>query len=189
MSETAKRANAADAQLLARATRGDADAFAQLFDRHAPPLRAWLRLQTRDPQAAADLLSETFAQAWTHRARFRDHAGGSAAPWLFGIARNLLADWRRRGRVEATARQKLGMQAHIEAVEPLRALDDELTPELEAALATLPATQRAALELRVLDELDYPAIAAHLGSSEGGARNRVHRALSALRGALEGGQP
>lgn len=188
MDETENGGNVADAQLLARATRGDADAFAQLFDRHASPIRAWLRLQTHDPQAAADLLSETFAQAWAHRARFRDHASGSAAPWLFGIARNLLADWRRRGRVETAARQKLGMRARVDAVEPLGALDDELTPELEAALAALPATQRAALELRVLNDLDYPAVAARMASSEGSARNRVHRALAALRTALEGAQ-
>lgn len=187
--DTGTRQPATDADLIARATRGDCDAFAELFDRHAPTIRGWLRKETCDPQLAADLLAETFAQAWVHRARFRDQAGGSAAPWLFGITRNLLAGWHRRGRVEVAARRKLGMVAQVGAVEPLDSVDDELAPELTAALDGLPPTQREALELRVVDELDYPEIATRLGTSEGSARNRVYRALSTLRSTLEGGQP
>ncbi len=88
---TGTRQPPTDADLVSRASRGDGDAFAELFDRHAVVIRGWLRQQTRDPQVAADLVSETFARAWIHRARFRDPGGGSASPWLFGIARNLLA--------------------------------------------------------------------------------------------------
>ena len=189
MDRAASPSDPADAELILRAARGDAEAFAQLFDRRAPAIRAWLRLQTRDPHAAADLLSATFARAWQHRSRFRDRSGGSAAPWLFGIARHLLADWRHNGRVEQAARHKLGMELSVQAAEPLAAFADELTPELAAALEALPPGQRAALELRVLQELDYPAVASRLASSEGSARNRVHRALCALRAAFEGGQP
>lgn len=186
---TGTRQPPTDADLVARATRGDGDAFAELFDRHASVIRGWLRKQTRDPHVAADLLAETFAQAWIHRARFRDQAGGSAAPWLFGIARKLLAGWRRQGRIEAAARRKLGMAEHVAVVEPLDPLDTPLAPELMAALDGLPPAQRKALELRVVHELEYPAVASRLGTSEGSARNRVHRALSALRSTLEGGQP
>jgi len=50
--------------------------------------------------AAFDLTAETFAQAWIMRRRFRDEAEGSAAPWLFGIARNVLLMSVRRGRLE-----------------------------------------------------------------------------------------
>jgi len=49
----------------------------------------------------------------------------------------------------------------------------------------LPAEQREALQLRVVDELDYPTVADRLGVSEVAARARVSRALRALAGALD----
>ena len=54
-------------------------------------------LRRADSRATAlDLTAETFAQAWLVRARFRDEANGSAAPWIYGIARNVLAGARSR---------------------------------------------------------------------------------------------
>jgi RNA polymerase sigma-70 factor (ECF subfamily) len=75
-----------DAELLRDAT--DATAFAELYRRHATTVFAWFR--ARLEWAAADLTAETFAQAWLGRRRFRDERGGSALPWLLGIARNVL---------------------------------------------------------------------------------------------------
>jgi DNA-directed RNA polymerase specialized sigma24 family protein len=63
--------------------------------------------RTRDDDAAHDLTAETFAQAWLVRARFRDDCGGTAGPWLFGIARNVLLMSVRRRRLEAAARERL----------------------------------------------------------------------------------
>jgi RNA polymerase sigma factor (sigma-70 family) len=56
--------------------------------------------------------------------------------------------------------------------------------ELDAALDELPEEQRDALRLRVVDDLDYSAVAEVLGTTPGAARVRVHRALGALRGRL-----
>ena len=56
--------------------------------------------RTSDADAAHDLTAETFAQAWLVRHRFRDPRGRLAGPWLFGIARNLMAQSVRRRRIE-----------------------------------------------------------------------------------------
>src|SRR3954465_12928389 len=86
-----------DAALLAAA---DPDAFRELYDRYAERVFGYFVRRTGDHDPSLDLTAEAFAQAWIMRRRFRDEAAGSAAPWLFGIARNVLLMSVRRGRLE-----------------------------------------------------------------------------------------
>src|SRR4051794_14782104 len=98
---------ASDAQLLSESRRRPA-AYAEVCARHAADLARWLSREVgRD--AADDLLAETLAQGWYSRRRFRDPGGGSAGPWLQGIAANLVRDYRRRGAIEQRARRRLGL--------------------------------------------------------------------------------
>src|SRR3954452_16472936 len=99
-----------DAALLAAARR-DAGAFRELYDRYAERVLGYHLRRCRDEDAAHELTAETFAQAWLVRARFRDECGGSAGPWLFGIARNVLLASVRRSRLEDGARERLGVLA------------------------------------------------------------------------------
>jgi len=173
---------ASDAELIRRA-RKDADAFSELYLRHHAQLYRWFR--SRLPEAeASELTAEVFAQAALGLRRFRDEAGGSALPWLFGIAKNLLRRYDARGRLETAARRRLGMPLRsydLESEEVERRLDaSALRPELESALGSLPGDQRAALELRVVEERPYQEVAAVLGCSETAARLRVMRALGRL---------
>src|SRR4051794_686541 len=85
----------------------DADAIADLYDQHARALLAFLARRAADPEAAVDLLAETFAAAFKDRRRFR---GDDPLPWLYGIARHQLAGYFRRGRVERRALERLGVQ-------------------------------------------------------------------------------
>jgi RNA polymerase sigma-70 factor (ECF subfamily) len=178
-----------DSELLREARRRP-EAFVTVCERHVPPLRLWLGSQTQDDEAAADLLAETLAQAWRSRRRYRDPGTGSARPWLFGIARNLLLRYWHEGAVERRARDRLRV-LHLsneltdEDVESrLAAAADQ--PRLREALAELSRDQRDALGLRVLAEHGYTEIGAELAVSPITARTRVHRALSALRARLEG---
>ncbi len=173
-----------DAALLARA-RSDPDAFRELYGRYARPLHDWFARRTRSEQAALDLTAETFAQAWLVRARFRDEAGGSAAPWLYGIARNVLLMSIRRGALERRATERLGLRERLDAPGGATVVPDESWADgADELLDTLPPAQREAVRLRVLDELDYDAVADSLGTSSGTARVRVHRGLAALRTSL-----
>jgi DNA-directed RNA polymerase specialized sigma24 family protein len=87
----------------------------------------------RDEDAAHELTAETFAQVWLVRARFRDECEGSAGPWLFGVARNVLLVSVRRRVLEARARERLGVLVTPPAVSPQEAwldgLDDDEVPE------------------------------------------------------------
>lgn len=76
---------ASDASLLA-AARDNPDAFRELYDRYAEAVHRYFVRRTGSRTAALDLTAETLAQAWRVRARVRDEANGSAAPWICGIA-------------------------------------------------------------------------------------------------------
>lgn len=177
-----------DAQLISKA-QTDPDAFGELYRRHARGVYGWFRART-DSASADELTAETFAQAVLSLRRFRDEAGGSAAPWLFGIARNLLRRFYERECVERRARTKLGMPIRhyeLDLDEIVQGADAGRTGEvLASALDELPRTQRDALELRVVHELPYATVARRLGCTELAARIRVTRALGALSRLLKG---
>jgi RNA polymerase sigma-70 factor (ECF subfamily) len=168
--------SASDADLLRAA---DGRAFGELYGRHAAALHGWFA--QRVPWAAADLTEETFARAWLSRRRFRDDRDGSALPWLLGIGRNVLRESARQDRVETAARDRLGLPVAL-AEDEIADVDERLSPRpsLRAALEALPPHERRALELRVVEELEYEDVARSLRIRPAAARLRVSRALRRL---------
>lgn len=168
-----------DAELM-RSAEVDEGAFAELYSRHVSTVHAWFR--RRLEWAAADLTAETFAQAWLSRGSFRDEAGGSALPWLFGIAHNVARESARMNAVETRARRRLGLSTDLASDDGYAAVDERLSPRATLAhgLETLPEHEREALELRVVEELPYEQVADRLGVRPAAARLRVSRALRRL---------
>lgn len=161
--------------------RGDAEGFALLYERRHPLLRAYLRRRLGGhPDLVLDLVAEAFARALERREQF-DPARGSASAWLIGIARNLLLDAYRRGRVADDSRRRLGMQRILVEDGQLERIEDDGGSELERSLQSLPPEQREAVRRRVLEEEPYAAIATRIGCSEQVVRKRVSRGLAALR--------
>jgi len=176
-----------DAELL-HAARTDAHAFRELYDRHAERVYGYHLRRTRDPDAAHDLTAETFAEAWLSRRRFKDRANGSAAPWLFGIARNVLLVSVRRRRLERSACERLAVHERLDAKPAAAVPDESWLDGLDEAFAELPEGQRDAVFLRVAADLDYGTVASALGTSQPSARLRVHRGLETLRHRLANGR-
>jgi RNA polymerase sigma-70 factor (ECF subfamily) len=178
-----------DATLLAAAADGDERAFEAFYRRHLAAVTGFHLRRTGRTEVAFDLTAETFAAVVVSCGAF-DPARGSATGWLFAIAAHKLRDSLRRGRVEATARERLRHEpialqdADLERVEELASSADE--GRLAALLEDLPGDQRAALLARVVDERPYEEIAAELSCSEAVVRQRVHRGLRRLRSGLEG---
>jgi RNA polymerase sigma factor (sigma-70 family) len=173
---------ASDASLLA-AARHDPDAFRELYERYAAAVHQYFVRRTGSRTTALDLTAETFAQAWFVRDRFRDEADGTAAPWVYGIARNVLLMSIRRGALERRATERLGLQERLDRPEGV----EDPVPESSWAqgadelLDTLPEHEREAVRLRVLEDLEYADVASALGTTPAAARVRVHRGLKALK--------
>jgi RNA polymerase sigma factor (sigma-70 family) len=166
------------------------EAFAAFYRRHLPWVLHWLHSRVRDRELAADLAGEVFASALQARADFDDRRP-TAEPWLQVVARNVLIDSLRRGRVQDGARRKLGMTTIVLSEDDLDQVDeliDQARGWLPAtvALGGLPPEQAEAVRARVLAEEDYGQIAERLECSPSVARQRVSRGLRALRATLEG---
>jgi RNA polymerase sigma-70 factor (ECF subfamily) len=142
-----RREGRTDASLV-RSAATDPSAFGELYSRHVDTVYRWFR--RRLDWAASDLTAETFARAWLVRGRFRDERGGSALPWLLGIAANVLADTVRRDRVETRARERLGLPLDLAADDGYTAVEERLSPRLGLArcLGSLPARTRSSRALR-----------------------------------------
>lgn len=172
-----------DAELLL-ASKAAPSAFVELYRRHAEDLLRYFARRTLDPEAAAELTAETFAQAFASRGSYED-TGASGVAWIYGIAKHQLGRFFRAGKVDREARKKLGMPIRDLDPEDYERIEDlvDLAPIREAlreAMTSLPDDQREALELRVIDELPYPTVAERLGCAEAAARQRVSRGLRRL---------
>jgi RNA polymerase sigma-70 factor, ECF subfamily len=169
------------------AARSGAHEFVAFYRHFERPVLGFFVRATGRGDLAADLTAETFARALESVAGF-DPTRGRADQWLFGIARNVLAQSYRRRQVEASARARLGMPKLIlddHTSETITRLSSE-SADASLALAALPNEQRRAIEARVLHERDYPDIAHELRCSEAVVRQRVSRGLRALRIRLAG---
>jgi RNA polymerase sigma factor (sigma-70 family) len=181
-----------DAEALRRSRR-DPEAICVLYDRHLPRLLAALG-RIGDRELAFDIAQETFAVALERGHRVKLPPDGSAWPWLWTVARNLVRDCERRDAVDRRARRRLGIQSiayDASAVDELiaRVEAEELREPLELALGELPAEQRGAIIGRISLGFDYKRLADACGTTEEALRARVSRGLRALRIRLSGGRP
>ena len=159
-------------------------AFVELYRRHAEDLLRYFARRTLDPEAAAELVAETFAEAFASRENYND-TGANGVAWLYGIGRHQLGRYFRMGRVDLAARRKVGIpprELPPEDYERIEELVDfaPLRAALTDALESIPSDQREALRLHILEDLPYPDVAERLHCAESAARQRVSRGLRRL---------
>jgi RNA polymerase sigma-70 factor (ECF subfamily) len=160
----------------------DPRVFAAVYDRHAAILFRFL-VRRVGRENADELLGDTFRIAFERRDTF-DVMRPDARPWLYGIATNLVAKYRRSEarRLRATARlaEDRGPESLADrvgaSVDARRSL-----PMLVDAIADLPDGERDALLLYAWEDLSYDEIALALGIPIGTVRSRLNRARSRLR--------
>lgn len=143
---------------------------------------AWRRT---DPETARDVVAETFLVAW-RRLDAVPADGGQARPWLYGVARRVLANAERSRRRAERVTAKLSQQ-HRDGHAPDTAGEVTQRARLERALATLTATDQEALRLVGWEELDLAEAALAMGCSRSAMAVRLHRARRRLERALGAG--
>jgi RNA polymerase sigma factor (sigma-70 family) len=148
--------------------------FAATAEAHLDDVYGYLVYLTRDRTLAEDLAAETFEKALKLWRRF-DPRRGSARTWLCQIARTTALDWFR-----SEERRRKREQAVAAADVTEGDMPEGLSPELEAALASLSAGEREVIALRILLELDGDESARVLGISPTAVSTRLSRALTKL---------
>lgn len=167
-----------DASVIAR-SRSEPEAFSILFRRHAPRIQRYIARRI-GPDAAEDVVAETFLLAFRQRDRY-DPARADAMPWLYGIATNLIG---RHRRTEIRMYQAVVRTGADPVTEPFTDRIDaavSVDRALAAALASLPARYRDPLLLVAWGGLSYEETALALGVPVGTVRSRLHRARTSLR--------
>ena len=170
------------------------EGFSELYRARSRELLIFFARRTYDAEIAFDLVAETFAQALLSRRKFHGTSQEDAAAWIYGIARHQLAEYFRKGKVEARALRRLSVSVPCASVEELDRVEEladlqALRATTAAALRQLATDQQQALELRIVQELPYQEVAERLGVTESTARARVSRGLRALAQHLEGAMP
>jgi RNA polymerase sigma-70 factor (ECF subfamily) len=164
-----------EAVLVRAAQQGDRPAFAALVEAYWDRLYRFLYQLTRDRHQAEDLAQEAFLKALANLDRFA--AGTNFRAWLFRIAHNAFANQHRAARPRASLPDDLAA-AEQDPHEQL--VCREALEKLAEAVAELPAEFKAALLLRVEEELSFRQIADVMGITEPTARWRVFEARKRL---------
>ncbi|GAA4635985.1 RNA polymerase sigma factor [Actinoallomurus vinaceus] len=178
-----------DATLIERSLR-DPEAFAQLYDRHAPHIHRYVTRRL-GAGAADDVVADTFLDAFRQRGRYRSDRA-DARPWLYGIAANLIGRHRRAETRMLQACARAGIDPVAESYADR--VDDQVAAAavrrpVARALAALSPKYREVLLLIAWADLSYEETAEALGISIGTVRSRLHRARKKVREALGGQDP
>lgn len=184
---------AADLGAITRIAAGDADALAELYDRHARAVFSLVFRIASEQADAEDVVQEVFAQVWAQASRY-DQKRGAVGAWLLTIARTRAIDRVRAIRAQPDASQLPRGQAYLELPDPTvgqeaALLTAEQLRHVRKALTRLPTLQRLAIELAYYGGLTQAQIAEQLEQPLGTIKTRIRLGLLKLRDVLAEVEP
>ena len=175
--------SAGDRNLVARASRGDVEAFTKLVRAHSSLVyRVSLRMLGRD--AAEDASQEVWVRVWRNMRGFRGESAFST--WLYRITMNTCLSMRQRESRRQDQEYSGDEMPYLpepsggDADPETSVLSTERREEIEAALGHVRAEHRAALVLRHMEGLSYAEIAEVLEVPDGTAKGWVSRGRAAM---------
>ena len=176
----------ADEELMQLVRRGDADAFAVVYQRHASSVFSLAYRMMGSRSAAEDVAQEAFLSAWRSGARY-DRGRGSVRTWLLGIVHNRAIDAMRRGKVRDFPR--VDDESAAERLESGERTDAEVARRQEAeairaAIETLPGEQSRVIELAYFGGFTHTEIATMIKAPVGTVKGRMRLGLQKLRDEL-----
>ena len=181
--KTEAQARISDEALVERLLRRDESALSELYDRYAGLLTSVLNRIVRDRQAAEEILQDVFYQLWRAPERF-DASRGSLPGWLLVIARNRGISLLRKKNPAAGEELSEGAVALPFNLESAVS-QQQMLGRVEGALKSLPAEQRAAVELAYFEGMTHSEIAARTGDPLGTVKTRLRSAVETLRRTLQ----
>jgi RNA polymerase sigma-70 factor, ECF subfamily len=175
------RSGWSEPELLAAARRGDLDAFETLVKLHERRIFGLALRITGNPEDARDAMQEAFLRL--HRRLAQISSEAAIGPWLCTVTVNLCRDLARAKRRSRLVAMEKGAETRCDpSASPEQiAAAGERERQIQAALRTLPETEREALLLREMEGLSTAEVARALGSSETTVRSQISRARLRLR--------
>jgi RNA polymerase sigma-70 factor, ECF subfamily len=171
------------AELVARACRGDQEAFRLIFERYSRPVISFIYDLVSDRSLAEELTQETFVRAFRSLGALRQET--KLSTWLFGIAKNVARE-SLRARARASRHVDLEDKSVLDLsdrgpVPVNQLLNKELNELIQRSLALLDDDKRLVFTLRVFQQCSYEEIADITGFSIPKLKTDLHRARSEMR--------
>jgi RNA polymerase sigma-70 factor (ECF subfamily) len=179
------------AQLMLRVKAGDTASFGLLLEKYGPPVVRFLDREVQNRALAEELAQEVFLRVYRSRSTYQ--ATARFSKWIFQIAARLGSNSRRDRRHERLQEslddQPLG--------KPVRQVSDRRLSveqfmvrqvkfeEVRRAVESLPAKQRAVVQMHKFAEMEYAQIADAMNCSVPAVKSLMFRAHETLRALLE----
>jgi RNA polymerase sigma-70 factor (ECF subfamily) len=171
-----------DEDLVAKAQRGDRNAFSELVRRHSQSVINVVYRLCGDSQLAEDAAQEAFIQAWLKLSTYRP--GTSLQNWLYRIAVNIAIDVLRKEKHLASDELSEQMAASEPTPEVILT-SQERASSVQKAVLSLPQACRTVLVLREYEDLSYQEIASTLNIPIGTVMSRLNYARTLLKETLK----
>lgn len=181
-----------DERQLVEQARRDPEAFSLLYRAYVARVHGFAYRRTGSYEAAEEVTASTFERAWRGLATFA-WQGGGFEPWLFRIASNeVVSHYRRRSRLDTDRMQRVlremadDLRDDPALVAVLEADEQEARMfGVRAALVTLSERYQEVINLRYLAGVPAEQAAVAMGCSKATLAVTLHRALRALRRAMD----
>ncbi len=183
-----------DAVLIRQCQRGDRTAFDSLVRQYEQKAYQYAFRLTRDPDEAADIVSEAFVRVFNAIGNFRSQS--AFATWLYRILTNCYLDRKKKDRsklhtsLESSVQLDTGeVERQVQDFSPGPAEEAERSARetaVQSALSQMPDYQKAMLVMYHVENLTYEEIAERLDLPLGTVKSRLNRARLALRDLLAG---
>ena len=169
-----------DRESVRRVVAGQTDVFRVLVDRHKQSIFRFASRLLGNWEEAEDVTQDTFLAAFINLSGY-DSSRAAFSTWLFTIARNRCINLLKQRRPIALT--ELDSIGDVASADPI--VSQELSQQLDRALAALPVEQRSAFVLAEIEELPYDEIARIERTSVGTVKSRIHRAKQRLQSLLD----
>lgn len=174
---------AIDDDLLARAIKGDADAFGDLYERHMMSIFRYVYYRVGEIREAEDLTEIIFVKVWQSLHSFK-FGKASFRTWIYRVARNALVDHFRTFKQELELPEDAALRSSSPQPEE-EVIAMETSEHIAKAIQRLNPQYQEILTLRFINEMSHEEAAQVMGRSVGAVRVLQFRALKALQEQLE----
>lgn len=172
------KSGSTDELLVRKASAGDKEAFADLYERHLEAVFRYFFYRLGHREDAEDLAEQLFLKAWQAIGQY-DFRGAPFSSWLFRIAHNMMVDHHRARHEVEPLDEEIEIEDQDTGPAEL-AIQRAEARRLSDALAQLGPVEQSVVALRFLEGLDHRKVAGIIGKSEVATRSIQSRALARL---------
>ena len=168
-----------ESDLVARASRGDSEAFGDLYERYLDEIYRYIFYRAADQDSAEDMTEMVFLKAWEALPRTVSPISNFRA-WLYRVAHNLVVD-RHRTKKSTLSLEEAAELRDTAPTPETAAQKREESEELALALSRLKPKYRQVLTCRFINGLSHAETAEVMALKEGHVRVLQYRALRQVR--------